>query len=105
MNTETKNNTQINIDNEEKELIIDYSKRLLNLEKEIKDVREDIKIIKKEAKDQGVPIAILNKAIKKLKEVEKEKADLTSSEIDLLQAILEEDPEVTSLIKSLMAKN
>ena len=89
---------------DEKALIIDYAKKILNLEKEVKDIREDIKIVKKEAKDNGVPIAPLNKAVKKIKESEKEKADLTKSEVDFLRELLEEDPEIKNLIQVLVTK-
>jgi len=98
-NSNIANNSSLNP--EDIEDIFDTTKKILNLEKEIKDIREDIKILKAEAKDRGVPVALLNKAIKKTKEEIKEKADLTKSEVQFLMKLLDENAEIKSLIESL----
>lgn len=50
-----------------KQLGLEYAFRILELEKQIAEVKADIKAVKTDAKLDGVPVGLVNKAVAKLK--------------------------------------
>ena len=94
----------INRDKEETELTLQFAKQLIALDLEIKAIKEDQKEIKKEAKDEGVSVQKVTKAINQMKAVMKANdADLT--EIEQIESVLGNDVDVRTMISELVKKN
>jgi len=94
----------INRDKEETELTLQFAKQLIALDLEIKAIKEDQKEIKKEAKDEGVSIQKVTKAINQMKAIMKANdADLT--EIEQIGNVLENDVDIRTMISELVKKN
>ena len=54
----------------------DYAFRILEIQKQIAEAQADIKVIKTDAKLDGVPVGLVNKALNRIKK------ELTQSEAD-----------------------
>jgi len=91
----------INRDKEETELTLEYAKAMIALEKEIKEIKDDMKVIKDEAKDNGVSVQKVNKAIKNIKMAMKLN-DLDEAEIEMIQTVLSADPDIHTEIAQLV---
>jgi uncharacterized protein (UPF0335 family) len=93
----------INKNEEETNMTIDYAKRLLTLELEIKGIKDDQKEIKAEAKANGVAVMKVNKVLTNLKKLAKvNDADL--SEIETIEGILANDVDIKTMISQLTQK-
>lgn len=110
MNTENKKTTQemtneflVNRDSEETELTIQFAKRIIALDIEIKGIKEDQKEIKKQAKDEGVSVQKVMKAINKLKAIMKTN-DADLSEIEMYENALGNDVDIRTQIAELVKK-
>lgn len=86
-----------------KENIENYAKRYLNLLTEKKGIDEDIKALKSEFKEEGVPVGIVTSVINKIK-AQKKKTDSEKFEEDTIQKWLEENHDIDNEIGSLIAK-
>jgi uncharacterized protein (UPF0335 family) len=89
-------------DEEERKLTVDFACRLLQIELEIKALKEDMKVIKEDAKEKGVLVKNVNKVIAQMKRAMKEK---TSENVDndRIYAILEQSEEFQDLLFRLNA--
>jgi len=94
----------INRDKEETELTLQFAKQIIALDLEIKDLKDDQKEIKKEAKDEGVSVQKVTKAINQIKAIMKANdADLT--EIEEIESVLGNDVDIRTMISELVKKN
>ena len=91
----------INRDEEETKLTLEYARRMIALEKEIKEIKDDMKAIKDEYKDEGVSVQKVNKAIKNIKMAMKLN-DLDATEIEMIQTVLSADPDIHTEIAQLV---
>jgi len=91
----------INKDEEETKLTLEYARRMIALEKEIKEIKDDMKAIKDEYKDEGVSVQKVNKAIKNIKMAMKLN-DLDATEIEMIQTVLSADPDIHTEIAQLV---
>jgi len=91
----------INKDEEETKLTLEYARRMIALEKEIKEIKDDMKGIKAEYKDEGVSVQKVNKAIKNIKMAAKLN-DLDATEIEMIQTVLSADPDIHTEIAQLV---
>ena len=94
----------INKDEEETKLTLEYARRMIALEKEIKEIKDDMKAIKDEYKDEGVSVQKVNKAIKNIKMAAKLN-DLDATEIEMIQTVLNADPDIHTEIAQLVSKD
>jgi uncharacterized protein (UPF0335 family) len=94
----------INKDEEETKLTLEYARRMIALEKEIKEIKDDMKAIKNEYKDEGVSVQKVNKAIKNIKMAAKLN-DLDATEIEMIQTVLNADPDIHTEIAQLVSKD
>jgi len=93
----------INKDEEETKLTLDFARALLAIEVEIKDLRDDQKEIKNEAKDNGVSVTKVTKALNDLKRYAKAKeSDL--AELEEIEAALGADVDIKTQINQLTSK-
>ena len=86
------------------EKLISFAKRVLRIQNEIKELREDVAEVKKEAKTEGIPVAEVNKAVQLLI-AEMKQTPSTLSEVDELKVLLLEDVDVKSLLSQLTTKS
>lgn len=94
----------INRDKEETELTLQFAKQLIALDLEIKGIKEDQKVIKKEAKDEGVSVQKVTKAINQMKAIMKANdADLT--EIEQIEGVLGNDVDIRTSLAELVRKD
>lgn len=96
-NTESKpmkTQTQKNIE--------DFAIRLLNLEKQKKTIQEDIKALKTEFKEEGVPVQIVSRVINQLKR-EKKKSEGELHEEIIIKEWLQQSTEVDDNIGDLVS--
>jgi len=101
--TELEEEFLINRDREETELTIDFAKQILAIEIEIKEKKNEIKEIKKDAKDEGVSVMKVIKAITQLKYIMKTE-DYILDELDEISKALENDIDVKTQISELARK-
>ena len=80
-----------------------FAKRLLNLLKEKKSLDEDIKALKEEFKEEGVPVGIVTSVLNRIK-AEKKKSDSEKFEEDTIKEWLESNTEIDNEIGILIAK-
>lgn len=80
-----------------------FAKRLLNLLKEKKSIDEDIKALKEEFKEEGVPVGIVTSVLNRIK-AEKKKSDSEKFEEDTIKEWLEANTEIDNEIGILIAK-
>ena len=93
----------INKDEEETRMTLDFARALLAIDLEIKDLKEDQKAIKDEAKDNGVTVAKVTKALNDLKRLAKAKeSDL--AELEEIEKVLESDMDIKVQIEQLVKK-
>lgn len=86
---------------ETKQNIENFAKRLLNLEHQKKMIQEDIKALKLEYKEEGVPVGVVTRVINQLKREKKQSEGELHEEIvikDWLSSNMEIDDEIGSLI-------
>lgn len=86
---------------ETKQNIENYAKRLLNLEHQKKIIQEDIKALKLEFKEEGVPVGVVSRVINQLKREKKQTEGELHEEIvikDWLSSNTEIDDEIGSLV-------
>lgn len=95
MEIRTTDEARINIEN--------FSKRYLNLMKQKKDLDADIKELKNEFKEEGVPVQIVVAMINRIK-AEKKKSDAVIFEEDTIKEWLASNPEIDDEIGQLNAK-
>jgi len=100
-NQEIQEEFLINRDEEETKLTLEYARRMIALEKEIKEIKDDMKAIKAEYKDEGVSVQKVNKAIKNIKMAAKLN-DLDATEIEMIQTVLSADPDIHTEIAQLV---
>jgi uncharacterized protein (UPF0335 family) len=94
----------VNRDKEETELTLQFAKQILALELEIKEIKKDQKAIKSEAKDEGVSVQKVTKAINQMKAIMKANdADLT--EIEEIESVLGNDVDIRTQIAELVKKD
>jgi len=92
----------LNVDNDV-EKSKEYIKRILYIENEIKGLKEDIKVIKQEAKEDGILTKEINKAISKVKAKIKEDGNPTEMTlVDSFINIIENDGDLYQSIASLL---
>jgi len=83
--------------------IVNFTKRLLDLQKQKKAIDEDVKALKEEFKEEGVPVGIVSSVINKIKR-EKKKTDSERFEEDAIQEWLVSDADIDNVIGELIAK-
>jgi len=94
----------INRDQDETNMTLDFAKALLALDLEIKDLKSDQKIIKAEAKDNGVSVQKVTKALNILKAAMKAN-DQEILEIETIEAVLGNDVDVKTQLAELIRKD
>ena len=93
----------INKDEEETKLTLSFAKALLAIDIEIKDLKEDQKAIKQEAKDEGVSVQKVTKALNLLKqEAKATPGDL--AELEEIELALASDVDIKTQISELVKK-
>ena len=80
-----------------------FAKRFLNLQQQKKVIDQDIKALKEEFKEEGVPVSIVVSSINKIK-ANKKKTDSEKFELELIQGWLEENADIDNDIGILIAK-
>jgi uncharacterized protein (UPF0335 family) len=80
-----------------------FSKRYLNLLKDKKNIDEDIKALKDEFKEDGVPVSVVCSAINKVK-ARKKKSDGEIFEEETIQEWLESNVDIDNAIGDLAEK-
>jgi len=93
----------INRDAEETRLTLQFAKAMLDLDAQIKEIKEDQKAIKAEAKDEGVSVQKVTKAMSQIKAYMKTK-DTDLTEIEMIKKVLDNDPDVKTMISELVKK-
>lgn len=83
--------------------IEEFSKRYIELLKQKKELDADIKALKEEFKEEGVPVSIVTKVLNTLK-AKKKKTDSEIFEEQTIQEWLEENTEVDDGLGILVAK-
>lgn len=82
---------------------INYAKALLDLELQIKEIKEDMKVIRDEAKAEGVDVAKVAKSINEIKKALKAKPS-DKFEQEKIMEILENNESVVNDVRTLIAK-
>lgn len=83
--------------------IENFTKRLIELMKQKKAIDQDIKALKDEYKEEGVPVSIVVSALNKIK-AKKKKSDSERFEEETIQEWLESNVEIDNDIGELIAK-
>ncbi len=96
-------NLLINQDKEETKITLQFARALLSLDLEIKDLKEDQKEIKNEAKDNGVSVAKVTKALNALKTLAKTK-EVDLAELEEIEEVLGSDVDIKTQISELVKK-
>lgn len=94
----------INRDQEETNLTLDYAKQILALEIEIKEIKNDIKEMRADAKANGVAVQKVNKVIANLKKLAKTN-DKDISEMETIEGVLMGDVDIRTMITTLTKKD
>lgn len=107
--TAAQNTEEINVNtvfetNETKELALKFINRYLNLMLQKKTIAQDVKALKSEFEEQGVPTALCIKASNTFKAEDKMGENLVS-EIDTFKTWFSENKEVCDKVTSLNAKS
>jgi len=87
----------------EEELTLQFAKAILDCELQKKEIGEDIKEIKSEAKENGIMVQQVMKAVKTLKQ-EIKTDELEKRETENLYDLLVEDSDIIFKIESLLSK-
>jgi uncharacterized protein (UPF0335 family) len=93
----------INRDEEETKMTLEYARALLSLEVDIKEIKDDQKEIKAEAKANGVSVMKVNKVLANMKKMAKEK-DIDVKEMETIEGVLMNDVDIKTMISSLTVK-
>lgn len=88
---------------EARQNIENFTKRLINLLKDKKELDRDIKALKDEFKEEGVPVGIVVAALNKIK-TNKKKTDSEIFEQEKIQEWLESNSDIDDGIGELAAK-
>jgi uncharacterized protein (UPF0335 family) len=81
--------------NEQKDDIKKYVKQLIALELEIKSIKEDMKQIKQEAKENGILIKEIDEAIRELKkEIKRRSKPNEADAVETIKALIESDEDL-----------
>lgn len=83
--------------------IEEFAKRFIELQKQKKALDDDIKALKEEFKEEGVPVVIVTKVINKIK-ANKKKTDSEIFEEETIQDWLETNADIDNEIGILIAK-
>lgn len=83
--------------------IENFTRRFLNLQKQKKQIDEDIKALKQEFKEEGVPVNIVVSVINKIKQYKK-KSDMEILEEETIKEWLESNKDIDDEIGELIAK-
>lgn len=83
--------------------IEEFTKRFLNLQMQKKALDADIKALKEEFKEEGVPVGIVSSVINKIK-AQKKKSDSEIFEEDTIKEWLESNADIDNDIGALIAK-
>lgn len=83
--------------------IEEFTKRFLNLQMQKKALDQDIKALKEEFKEEGVPVGIVASVINKIK-AQKKKSDSEIFEEDTIKEWLETNTDIDNEIGALIAK-
>ena len=94
----------INRDKEETQMTLDYAKALLSLDIEIKEIKDDQKEIKADAKANGVSVMKVNKAIANMKKALNESPS-DVSEMESIENVLSNDVDIKTMITNLVRKD
>ncbi len=84
--------------------IEDFAKRFLTLQQQKKAIDQDIKALKEEFKEEGVPVSIVTAVIGRIK-TEKKKTDTEKFELEVIQEWLEVNADIDNQIGELIAKD
>ena len=95
MEVRTSEQARTNIEN--------YTKRLITLMLSKKEIDLDIKALKEEFKEEGVPVAIVGTVINRIK-AQKKKTDSEKFEEETMQEWIETNVEIDNAIGELIAK-
>ena len=87
---------------EARENIESYTKRFLELQKQKKSIDQDIKALKDEFKEEGVPVSVVNAVINKIK-AEKKKTDSELFEIETIKEWLQKNIDIDNDIGELIS--
>ncbi len=94
----------INKDKEETNMTLDFARALLALDLDIKDLKTEQKEIKKDAKDNGVSVQKVTKALNVLKAIAKSN-DMELLELETIEEVLGNDVDVKTQISELVRKD
>ncbi len=83
--------------------IEEFTKRFISLQMQKKALDADIKALKEEYKEEGVPVGIVTAVINKIK-AEKKKSDSEIFEEDTIKEWLQSNADIDSDIGALIAK-
>lgn len=86
-----------------KENVENFAKRYLNLLLKKREIDQDVKALKDEFKEEGVPVSIVTSVINKIK-VDKKKSDTEKFEMDVIREWLEGNVDIDNDIGVLIAK-
>jgi uncharacterized protein (UPF0335 family) len=94
---------EIRTSEEAKESIVAFANALIDLQLRKKEIDEDIKTLKDNFKEDGVPVGVVQKVINLIKS-DKKKSDSELFEIETIKAWLETDKDFDSNLGELIAK-
>lgn len=94
---------EIRTSEESRQNIEEFTKRYINLLKEKKQIDQDIKALKDEFKEEGVPVGIVTSVFNKIK-AEKKKSDSEIFEEETIKEWLQANPDIDNEIGILIAK-
>lgn len=94
---------EIRTSEESRQNIEEFTKRYINLLKEKKQIDQDIKALKDEFKEEGVPVGIVTSVFNKIK-AEKKKSDSEIFEEETIKEWLQANPDIDNEIGMLIAK-
>ena len=92
----------VNKKSHEEQLTLDFAKAIIDCEIQKKEITEDVKEIKKEAKDNGIQVQYVMKAVKALKAYIKTE-DLEKREVDSLYDMLADDADIKFKLETLVS--
>lgn len=94
---------EIRSSEEAKEDILKFANAFLNLQLRKKELDEDIKVLKENFKEDGVPVAVVQKVVNMIKS-DKKRSESELFELDTIKAWLESDKEFDDNLGALIAK-
>ena len=94
---------EIRTSEEAKQNVENFTKRFLELEQQKKELQEDVKALKEEFKEEGVPVQIVCKVINRLKALKK-LTEAQKFEEDTIQEWLQKDAVIDNAIGSLISE-